>query len=390
MAGTETFESGNFDSHTFDKEVVLEKYLKAEADCDNPATYYKSCKCGEKGTVTFTYGTSKGHIGGVATCTNKAICERCSQPYGTTKTHSYVKEVVADKYLKSAADCQGPARYYKSCECGLAGTAFFEYGAKTDHEFNQKNTNDIYLVTPASCTESATYVYSCKCGEKGTETFEMTGASGHTYSTTWSSDADKHWYECSKCGNKKSEAAHIAGPAATEQNAQTCTVCNYIIAPALAHKHNYSTTLTGNMSGHWYACSGCSDRKDFDSHKFDSLCDPSCSECGYERGILHTYGSSYKTTDSMHWHECTNCGQKINEGEHIAGPEATEYESQKCVVCKYVITPALNHEHGFVEDSFDHDEEEHWNQCECGEHENKAPHDFEDVEVILFWTQSMF
>ena len=48
-------------THVFDKEVAETKYKATNADCTNAATYYKSCKCGEKGTETFTYGAALGH-----------------------------------------------------------------------------------------------------------------------------------------------------------------------------------------------------------------------------------------------------------------------------------------------------------------------------------------
>ena len=37
-------------------------------------------------------------------------------------THSYTKEVVAEKYLKTAATCESGAVYYKSCECDVLDT----------------------------------------------------------------------------------------------------------------------------------------------------------------------------------------------------------------------------------------------------------------------------
>ena len=47
--------------HTFDRKVVDEKYLASGATCTEPAKYYVSCECGEKGTEAFEYGESLGH-----------------------------------------------------------------------------------------------------------------------------------------------------------------------------------------------------------------------------------------------------------------------------------------------------------------------------------------
>ena len=48
-------------THSFDREVTEHEYLKSAATCTVPAVYYKSCKCGEKGTETFTSGDALGH-----------------------------------------------------------------------------------------------------------------------------------------------------------------------------------------------------------------------------------------------------------------------------------------------------------------------------------------
>ena len=45
----------------FDQEVATEAYKASGADCTNAATYYFSCKCGEKGRETFAYGDPLGH-----------------------------------------------------------------------------------------------------------------------------------------------------------------------------------------------------------------------------------------------------------------------------------------------------------------------------------------
>ena len=48
--------------HEFVLEVVEDKYLCSEASCTEPATYYKSCACGEASkTETFKHGEAKGH-----------------------------------------------------------------------------------------------------------------------------------------------------------------------------------------------------------------------------------------------------------------------------------------------------------------------------------------
>lgn len=48
-------------THVFDQEVATDMYKATDATCQAKATYYKSCKCGAKGTETFEYGELGAH-----------------------------------------------------------------------------------------------------------------------------------------------------------------------------------------------------------------------------------------------------------------------------------------------------------------------------------------
>ncbi|MDE7440076.1 MAG: leucine-rich repeat domain-containing protein, partial [Clostridia bacterium] len=89
-------------THTYDKQIAEEQFIKSEATCTQKAVYYFSCECGEKGEETFEYGQ--------------------------LKAHTFDKKVVEDKYLESAATAYTKAVYYFSCECGEMGEETFEYG----------------------------------------------------------------------------------------------------------------------------------------------------------------------------------------------------------------------------------------------------------------------
>ena len=81
-------------THSFNSQVESEKYLKAAATCTNGAIYYKSCACGAMGTETFESGSALGHIGGTATCTEKPVCTRCHQAYGSPLGHDWGRYIV--------------------------------------------------------------------------------------------------------------------------------------------------------------------------------------------------------------------------------------------------------------------------------------------------------
>ena len=92
-------------------------------------------------------------------------------------------------------------------------------------------------------------------------------ALGHDWATEWSKDGTQHWHECRRegCDAKNDVADHIPGAAATESSAQTCTVCGYVITPALghvcknhltAHEAVNATCTTAGYSAYWSCTCG--------------------------------------------------------------------------------------------------------------------------------------
>ena len=153
-------------THVFDKEVAEEQYLASKANCTDPAKYYKSCKCGEKGTETFTSGEKLGHTEGT---------EWKNDETG----HWHI--------------------------CTVAGCGVVIDSSKAAH-------------TPDR--DAATETDPIKCSVCG---FEIAPALGHTHAhgTDWKSDKDNHWNECA-CGDKANTAAHK-----DENSDGKCDVCEY-------------------------------------------------------------------------------------------------------------------------------------------------------------------
>ena len=118
--------------------------------------------------------------------------------------------------------------------CAVCGYVIKEALGHT-HSFTEKNTDAKYLKSAATCKASAEYYYSCSCGEKGTETFKSGEKLAHNFKTEWSSNGEKHWHECSLCGEKNKESSHRfewkTDKAATATEAgskhEECTVCGY-------------------------------------------------------------------------------------------------------------------------------------------------------------------
>ena len=263
--GEETFTSGSTLGHDYTKEVENNTYLKtAASNCTEYNVYWYACsrcdanaKDDAEATDKYYTSTTAGahtegtewkfdenkhwHICTVAGCgvviesskeahtpdhpghatEEYAIkCTKCDYVIEAQLGHTHVfdKEVATDDYKATDATCTAKATYYKSCACGEKGTATFEYGELADHNW-----------TPATCTAPKT----CSVCQ-ATEGDPL----GHTEGTEWKSDKDNHWHTCTVAGCgvviESSKAAHTPDrEAATETDPIKCSVCDYIITPAL-------------------------------------------------------------------------------------------------------------------------------------------------------------
>ena len=230
---------------------------------------------------------------------------------------------------------------------------------------------DVSYTIAATCTEEGATAYGCSaCGAISVEILPV---AGHKFSTQWSRNASGHWHACSACGEKADFGKHYPGPAATEEKAQICLTCGITLTAQLKHTHKYESNWTSDETGHWYACSGCGEQKDFADHTYDDGCDPDCNVCGYATPTAHTYSGSWLSDETGHWDVCTICQEKSGTEPHIPGPNATETEAQTCLACGFEIMAPLAHNH-VSEGAWVTDEENHWRVCSCGEKNEEAPH----------------
>ena len=125
------------------------------------------------------------------------------------------------------------------------------------HTYNQETVKPEALKTPADCTSNAVYFKSCSCGAiSTTDTFvAMNTALGHAYGSDWKYDSTNHWHECSRCHDKKNEAAHDYG------SDNVCDTCGYY--KTVPHTHNLTlvaakaATCTEGGKEAYYKCEGC-------------------------------------------------------------------------------------------------------------------------------------
>ena len=261
------------------------------------------------------------------------------------------------------------------------------------HTYDQEIQKPETLKSAADCTNDAVYFKSCSCGEiSTTETFTAAGTQlGHAWASDWSKDTDNHWKECSRCHEKKDEAAHDYG------SDNICDICGY--DKTVPHTHNLTLvpakapTCTEKGNTAYYTCNGC-DKWFEDATGASEITDKTSV-------ILAATGhsaSDWKSDNTDHWKECTvvGCGVIIEgskaahtAGEWIIDTPATATTSgskhKECTVCGYTMTtetiPATGggeHTHSYGSD-WKNDATNHWHECSCGDKADKAAHDFKWV-----------
>ena len=319
-----------------------------------------------------------------------------SQVYGTDKAKSYgfvssrdtydeARRCKSSTYAKAmGAWWNGGSSYRGNCRWWLRSPGYDSDGAKSvgSHgivEGYSVNYNDLAARPVSFLNLKYTNLYSfagtvCSDGTVSEEEEEHT----HSYGTTWKSDADSHWKECT-CGEKTEEASHefewVTDKTATVEETglkhEECRVCGYkrsentiIEKTPREHTHSYGSTWKSDADSHWKECT-CGEKSEEAPHGFEWVTDKTatveetglkheeCRVCGYKRSEntiiektprehTHSYGSTWKSDADSHWKECT-CGEKSEEAPHgfewvtdkTATVEETGLKHEECRVCGY-------------------------------------------------------
>lgn len=260
------------------------------------------------------------HSGGTATCTEKAICEGCSLPYGNTLGHDFTGDTWqtdADHHWKKCSRCdvtdtESPHEWnsgkvttqptcttagqktYTCTVCSATkvetldalGHNFAKYDAKaatcteigwntyfTCTNCNYTTYKEIaalghdkvsHKAKAATCTEKGWNAYDT-CSRCDYTTYKEIAALGHDFtSNTWQSDAHRHWKKCSRCKAAGKKTQHTGGTATCKDRA-VCTTCSKVYG-TLDAKHHVGgteirdmvepTTKKAGHTGNSY-CKGC-------------------------------------------------------------------------------------------------------------------------------------
>lgn len=220
----------------------------------NSGTVTKQPTCKEEGEMTYTcrvcLGTKKESVPTIPHLYDNdcdTTCNSCGD--SRTVTHNYQTSWEKDK----------TNHWHECTECGSKkDESKHTPGSAATETSEQKCTVCDYIIQPdlshvhkydtgweskkdghwhncSGCEEKKDYAphkfdndcdTECSvCGFKRTTT--------HKFATTYTMDSVHHWVVCSICGEKKDEAVHEAGPEATQDTPQSCTICGYEIVPAL-------------------------------------------------------------------------------------------------------------------------------------------------------------
>ena len=256
--------------------LIDELFEKKESKREPCAHVFDDCadtecnECGEKRDSMHTWID--------ADCDTPKTCSVCNKTEGKALGHT------------PESDDGNCTTDIKCANCGTVLTS-----GKTQHV---AHADDGDCTTPVTCTACETVI---------------TAAKVHDFTGEWQNDASGHWHVCKndRCSVADVKANHISDGAATEEKAEKCTVCEYVIAPELEHTHNYNLPKY-NTEGHWLECA-CGDKSGIISHTAntdDGDCTTAviCSGCAYIMAAAKTaHVASEDDSNCTTSIKCVNC-----------------------------------------------------------------------------------
>ena len=317
-----------------------EWHVTTPATCTTDGARARECSvCGSPDTEVID---APGHDFLPATCLAPKTCKNgCGTTEGEPLGHSF-GEYVSD----NNATCTADGTKTRTCSVCNTPEKVTDEGTKTAHPYG-----DWVTVTPAKCNAEGERSRTCSvCGNVETEAIEMID---HTYTPEiWGyAGEDGHAKKCTVCLAVDTVSPHTPGPAATEEAAQTCTACGYVIADKLAHTHLFNVEdakeqaivsaadCTNNAKYHYSCACGAISTDDNDvfeaedtalGHSWsDATCTLAkrCSVCGTTEGepLGHEWGEYISNNDAT----CTADGTKTRTCSVCNTPEKVTDEGSK-------------------------------------------------------------
>lgn len=283
---------------------------------------------------------------------------------------------------------------------------------KSTPENHRWNSGTI-TVKPTTTTTGTRRFICLDCGLVRTETIPV---HTHTKSDTMSYNTTQHWYTCtdSDCSDKIDIEDHswdngviTKQPTETSTGVKTftCTVCGATKTATLEkleHVHKAGSTWEHTSTHHYHLCS-CGQTMDVAAHVWNNGVETTpatttstgvktytCTICNATRTetipMLHSHKAqnTWYSDDDNHWQKCS-CNEIMNQSTHrwdsgVITKEPTEtttgVRTYTCSVCGRTRTETVNkleHTHR-ANSKYEHDNSNHWNECNCGEKMNIENH----------------
>ena len=197
-------------------------------------------------------------------CTTEVTCKHCD--------YVFVEAHLEHESQEDDNDCTTEVKC-KHCD-------YVVIEAREEHESQEDDHN---CETEVKCKHCATIVVESKT---------------HILSEEYTKDIDGHYTHCENenCEYTTNKENHVSLEEASEEKAEVCTICNYIITPALNHVHSNKNTLLHDETHHYYECNGCEEKLEKTAHSFtiftkiDETSHKEACICGKEKVGTHTYG----------------------------------------------------------------------------------------------------
>ena len=314
----------------------------AYVKCDDCGQLFKADGTTEIAEIPFRE-LSREHTGGTATCTAKAVCTVCSQPYGDFAPHSYTAETKKAEALKTAGNCRDVAVYFYSCSaCGnVENNDSHTFNGDKDANTHVGGTHIEGNSEPDHKNQVAGSTGATICDGCGTTLNPATpiAPGAHTPAGVWSTDGQYHWKECTVVGcgvvidGSKAEHSSTGANVATCQKAAVCDVCGVSYGTVADHDWNTSS-WEKDATGHWHKCNtaGCTEKNAFATHSGGTAtctAKANCSVCGEPHGDLaaHDYTAQTKKPEALksegncrdvavYYYSCSACGKVENNDSH--------------------------------------------------------------------------
>ncbi len=250
------------------------------------------------------------------------------QPGGVNITCSHSFDYVGGDFAPTC-DENGWIAFYICDRCGKA----FKLDGVTETTAEAQQIPALgHDMADATCTKPA------MCKREGCGYIDIDGEpQGHSYKAEWEKNEKGHWHICNVCEEPGELAAHVPGAPATEETAQTCTVCGFEISGPEPHIHTtskvegFAATCTQAGQKTYYTCpcgewfEDAAATVEIADHTgiviaalghnwVDATCQAlkHCDRCSQTDGepLPHTEGE-WKVDSKEHWKTCASCKTEL-------------------------------------------------------------------------------